>query len=89
MTTFIGHVRKADIHADTISRRKDGTVILRRGFFYRSGWTPEKFSEYIMGRLFTAGISARVVESGEIWKPFKGGSTVARSSHWYVVIAEK
>ena len=89
MTTFIGHVRKADIRADTISKRKDGTVVLRRGFFYKNGFTADQFVNHIMSKLIDYGMSARVVDSGEIWKPFNGGSTLANSSHWFVVLAEK
>ncbi len=89
MTTFIGHVRKADIRADTISKRKDGTVVLRRGFFYKHGFSADQFVNHIMSRLIDYGISARIVDSGEVWKAFKGGSTTANSSHWFVVLAEK
>jgi len=89
MTTFIGHVRKADIRADSISKRKDGTVVLRREFFYTNGFTADKFVDHIMSKLINYGVSARIVDSGEIWKPFRGGSTTANSSHWFVVLAEK
>ncbi len=89
MTTFIGHVRKVGLRAESISKRKDGTVIIRRGFFYRNGYSAEKFSDYVRSALATAGLSATIVDQGEIWKPFRGGSTVANSSHWYVALAEK
>lgn len=87
MTTFIGSIRKADIRADTISRRKNGTVILRRGFFYTSGFTADKFADHIISELAKIGTFASVVESGEIWKQFNGESA-ANSSHWFVVLAE-
>ena len=89
MVTFIGNIRKANIRAESISKRKDGTVIIRRGFFYRNGYTAERFAEYIHKALATAGLSATIVDQGEIWKPFRGGGTVANSSHWFVALAEK
>lgn len=28
--------------------------------------------------------NAKIVDCGEVWKTFRGGSTVANSSHWFV-----
>ena len=41
----------------------------------------------IVGQLTRSGYYIKeVVTSGEVDKPFRGGSTVKQSSHWYVEI---
>jgi hypothetical protein len=71
-------------YADSISRKRNGNILIRRGFFYRHGVTAESLCNHIEFRLKEAGIRYRLVSYGEVWKPFKGGSTIANSSHWWV-----
>ena len=65
---------------DSISQR-DGKWTVRRTFFYRHGGTAEKLWLSVNKLL----PDASLVDMGEVWKPFNGGASVARSSHWYVV----
>ena len=53
---------------------------VRRGFYYTHGFTAEKLVEQVK----CAYPHATILDSGEIWKPFKGGASVARQSHWFV-----
>lgn len=70
---------KLAIGADTISKR--GAVItIRKEFFYRHGGSAEKMVDRVRA-LFPA---ATILDSGDIWKPFRGGASVAQSSHWFV-----
>lgn len=64
---------------DTLSQ-KDGVFTLRRGFFYRHG----NDANQIAAKLQEALPNATVVDKGEVWKPFRGGASVAQGSHWYV-----
>ena len=73
-------------HVETLGRAKDGTVIVRRSFFYTSGGSAEKFASIVTGRLQQANVAAKVIDQGEVWKPFRGGATVANSSHWWAKI---
>jgi hypothetical protein len=59
---------------------KGGVFTVRREFFYRSGTTIDK----IVGRVQAVFPDAIIVESAEIWKPFRGGASTANSSHWFV-----
>ncbi len=77
-TPKLQDVREA-LRADTISR-KDDVITIRRGFFYTNGFTAEKLEQ----RVRAAYPSAQIVDSGEIWKTFRGGASVAQSSHWFV-----
>ena len=70
---------KEAVHCDTISR-KNGVITIRRGFFYSHGGSADK----IAARVLTAYPTATIVDSGEVWKPFRGGASVANQSHWYV-----
>lgn len=72
---------------DTVSRNSKGQIVLRRGFYYRHGMDCAQLAEQVTAALATAGIDLKVVDRGEVWKPFRGGSTVAQGSHWYVVLA--
>lgn len=69
---------------DTVSV-KDGVFTVRRSFFYTHGYTAAKFVEYVKHVL----PQAVVVDQGEVWKPFNGGQSVARGSHWYVKFTVK
>jgi len=66
-------------NADSISIRK-GIYTVRRGYFYSSGGSAEKFA----ARVQAAFPNARILESGNHWTPFRGGAKLANSTHWFV-----
>jgi len=70
---------KSKLYADTYSQ-KDGVFTVRRGFFYRMGKDVSHFKNDILATF----PSAKIIDSGEVWKAFRGGSSVANSSHWFV-----
>lgn len=71
---------------DTVSAKKTGEIVFRRGYFYRCNNSPEKFLERVAYHLKAGGIELTVVEIGDHWAPFRGGASMAKSSHFYVVI---
>lgn len=71
--------------ADSIGQGKEG-VIVRRGYFYRHGMDSSKFEAAIMRRLTAAGLEPKLVRSGDKWAPFRGGASIASSSHFYVIV---
>jgi len=71
-------------YPDSISRKRNGNILIRRGYFYKNGVTAESLRNYVENRLKETGIKYSVVDYGEVWKPFKGGATIANSSHWWV-----
>lgn len=70
---------------DSVGNGKEG-VVVRRGFFYRHGMDAQKFEGVVLATLNAAGLQPTIVRSGEVWAPFRGGASVARSSHWYVIV---
>lgn len=70
--------------ADSVGKKKDGTMVARRGFYYRHGFTAEKFEAAVTEALTAAGLKFEVTDRYEIWKPFNGGASVAAGSHWGV-----
>lgn len=70
---------KEKIHANTYSVRK-GVFLVRREFYYRFGKTAKDFKDEVVA----AFPDAQILDFSEVWKPFRGGSSVANSSHWYV-----
>lgn len=70
--------------ADQVSRKRDGTYMIRKSYFYRNGMDSTKFEIKVLDALNAANISSRVVESGDRFVPFKGGHTVAQGSHFWV-----
>jgi hypothetical protein len=84
--TALGLVREAlDCGvADQISRNKDGTIMVRRGYFYRMNKSVSEFEESVLFYLHSANVSSKVIDSGDHWAPFRGGSSVARNSHFWV-----
>ena len=85
-TTYVGEIRKAleNIVADSVSKRKDGTIVIRRGFFYRHGKDAQDFSLSVGAALSKAGIQYRVKDWGEKYTSFRGGASLASQSHWWV-----
>ena len=71
---------------DSVSRNRDGNVVVRSSFFYRNGITAQNFESLVRSVLNRAGLIDKyhVVESGEVWKAFSGGASVARGSHRYI-----
>lgn len=73
-----------EMFIEEVSKSK-GVFIFRRGYFYRSG-TPDKYAEMIKNKLTQQGFQFTILESGDNWKPFKGGGTTAQNSHFYVKV---
>jgi hypothetical protein len=71
---------KFKLRVDTCSR-KDDVYTVRCGFFYRMGKTADTYRD----RVLEVYPSAKIISFGEVYKPFRGGASVANSSHWYVV----
>ena len=59
---------------------KNGVYLLRWQFFYKMGKTVETHRQLVL----SAYPDATIIDSGEIYKAFRGGSSVANSSHWFV-----
>ena len=64
---------------DTVSH-KNGVFTVRREFFYTHGRTAASLAAAIT-KLIPGAV---ITDSGEVWKPFRGGASTANSSHWYV-----
>lgn len=64
---------------DTFSKR-DGVFTVRREFFYTRG----THAEDKVNEVLAAFPNAKILDSGEVWKPFRGGASTANSSHWFV-----
>ncbi len=60
-----------------------GAFTFRRGFYYRHGFTSEQLVEKLRSQLPD---NIQIIDSGEIWKDFRGGAPLAKQSHWYVTI---
>lgn len=75
------------VSADSYGRTREGNLIVRRGFYFTHGETAEDFRDRVVSQLTACDVEAHVVDYGEVWKPFRGGASVAQSSHWYVVLA--
>lgn len=65
--------------ADLVTRR--GNVYKAfRSFFYRHGFTSEKFAARVQAQF----PNAVILSHDEVWKPFRGGDSVAKGSHFSV-----
>lgn len=70
---------KSKIQADTYGFR-NGIFTLRWGFFYTNGLTIANYVNLVKEKF----PSAKICDYGETWKEFKGGTSVANQSHWFV-----
>lgn len=70
---------REELVCDQVTKRHN-RYTARRGFYYRNGYTAEAFVKLVRA----AYPAAKIIDSGEIWKPFRGGAKTQDSSHWFV-----
>ena len=86
----VDKIIKDTIFTDQISKDREGNYIFRKGYFYRpSGMDPDSWAQQISKKLQGVGINNSVVDSGDVWKPFKGGAPLKAQSHYYAKIKVK
>jgi len=83
--TLIKQIKEAT-QTDTCGRKKNGNIIVRRGYFYSGGKTSEDLARKVQSDLDNAGIKNAIVNHGSHWTTFSGGASVAKSTHWWVEI---
>ncbi len=73
---------RAKMHMELIDgcSIRNGVVTIRIGFFYTHGRTTQTWVDKVKESFPTA----TIVDSGEVWKPFKGGASLKAQSHWFV-----
>lgn len=64
---------------DTYSVR-NGVFTVRKEFFYTHGVT----AEHHVKKVLSVFPDAKIVDCGEVWKPFRGGESTANNSHFFV-----
>lgn len=67
-----------------VAKEKDNVLLITRGYFYRHGMSAERWGELVQGQVEGFG---RVVETGDVWREFKGGS-VGSEFEAYVEITD-
>lgn len=83
--TLLAQVRvNLDAYADSVGQKKDGTIVVRRGYFYRNGMDSARFATNVAALLADAGLNLFMKEHGDHWSAFRGGASVANSSHFWV-----
>jgi hypothetical protein len=80
LETKIPRLTKDQVEADDLKRNKDGTYTAYKAYFYRGKNTPEGFADRIKQNL----PDAVIIDSGDVWKTFKGGASVRNQSHFWV-----
>lgn len=60
--------------------KKGNIYTARKGYFYRHGESGEGFRDKVLKAI----PEAKIIDFGDIWKPFKGGAPIAQQSHFYV-----
>lgn len=75
------------VNCDDVSRKRDGTMhfMFRKGYFYGNS-TPAKFQSHIERELNALNLEYTVIANGDHWAAFKGGASVAKSSHYWVEV---
>ena len=71
------------VYPDAIGKNKDGHIVVRDSFFYKSGRTSEGHAYKVKKALDAAGLAHSIVDRGEHNAPFRGGASVAQGSHFY------
>ena len=88
MKTALQQVKQALSYCvDSVGKNKAGNIVVRKGYYYRNGMDADKFETQIQGILVSHKIYAQVINKGDVWKPFRGGASVAQQSHFYLELA--
>lgn len=77
------YITKQQVKDDSSCR---GATMIRQGFFYTGSGTSQALADKVSRVLKEASITFKVIDHGEIWKPFKGGAPLSKQSHWWVLI---
>jgi hypothetical protein len=82
-----GRIKKVlDAMADSVGKKRDGSFVIRRGFYYRHGADAETFKMAVCERLNDSGIDYSIKDYGEHYTTFRGGASINAQSHWFVEI---
>ena len=77
---------KKNVICDLISKKRNGNIVFRRGFFYRHDYDATQFANRITQQLDNLKIAYEIVDFGEHYVKFRGGALLQNQSHWYVTI---
>lgn len=74
------------VWADQVSKKRDGSgnFIFRKGYFYSHNDNEDNFAEHITKQCEDNNLNVNIVDKGNHWAAFKGGASIAKSSHWWV-----
>jgi len=81
--SILAKVKQA-VNADMVSRKRNGNILIRKGYFYRGKQDEYSFAQEINKQLDIHDIKAKMVKCGDHWASFKGGASVAKQSHFWV-----
>ncbi len=73
--------------ADTVGRKKDGTIIARKGYFYHYGDDSENFANRVIKKCELSGFNVHLNDIGDKFAPFKGCASIQKQSHFWVIIS--
>lgn len=73
------------ISIDQVTRKGD-LYTFRAGYYYRHGQTEDSVATRISKALTAHGYRHEIVDKGDHWAAFRGGASIARSSHFWVKI---
>jgi hypothetical protein len=78
-----------DVHFDTLGKNKQGEWVIRNEYFYRHGHSSDQMFQKTEQALKQSGILFEMREHGDHWAAFRGGSSTAQSSHFWVTFITK
>ena len=76
---MIDYLSEHGVHFDMVSKNKSGNYVGRKQFFYHHGQSSDKIADKMKN---IPGIT--VIDDGEHNAAFRGGASVAKSSHFWV-----
>jgi len=85
------HLQDGGVHPDTVGKARDGTITVRKGFFYSHGKSSADLHSRVKEALSKHGVSddTHHITHGEHYTSFRGGASVADQTHWWVKIKPK
>lgn len=67
--------------ADKVTFKQDGTIVFKRSYFYRNGYSAEKFGAAIQERLTVQGFKVVSLETNDAWAPWPRDSYFIATVH--------
>ena len=81
----IAKVAKAIIATTSLDCKiTKGNLVVAKGYYYGNGYSPQHLEDMLTKLFNKYNININTIDSGDVWKAFKGGASIWQQSRFWV-----